>query len=286
MRSETEMMELVLSFARRDDRIRLVGMEGSRLDPEAPRDRFQDYDITYVVTDMASFKSNDAWLACFGRRIIMQKPEAMSLFSPELDGRFSYLMLFTDGNRIDLKLVPLDDLEKYLAGESRLVILLDKDRRLPSPVTPSNRDFIIAPPTAAYFDDCCNEFWWVSTYVAKGLCRKEFLYAADHLNSYVRPGLLRMLAWEAAAKAPHDAVVPGKSYKYLFRYVSPETMYEVEMTYGNASTEEIWDALFRCFALFRQTSQSVSGMLGFPYPDYDRNVSGYTAGLRIQYAAG
>ena len=286
MRSEARMMDLVLSFAREDQRVRLVGMEGSRLDPDAPEDRFRDYDITYIVTDIGSFIADDAWLDYFGRRIIMQKPEAMSLFPPELGGWFSYLMLFTDGNRLDLKLVPLEELQKYLTSESRLTILLDKDGMLPGPVTPSNRDFVVHPPAAAQFDDCCNEFWWVATYVAKGLCRGEFLYAADHLDSYVRPSLLRMLSWEATACRPPGTVVPGKSYKYLFRYAPADTMRQVELSFRNASIAELWDALFLCLELFRRSSKKTGAMLGYPYPDYDENVSAYLSSLRDEFSTG
>lgn len=282
MRSEAEMMDLVLAFARQDERVRLVGMEGSRLDPDAPKDRFQDFDITYIVNDMESFKADDAWLVYFGQRLIMQKPEAMALFPPDLGNWFSWLMLFTDGNRIDLTIVPLDELDKYLNFESRLAILLDKDNRLTAPVVPSNRDFIVHPPSAEFFADCCNEFWWVATYVGKGLCRNEFLYAADHLNSIVRPCLLRMLSWEAVVKAPHLEVVPGKSYKYLFRYIPAQTMRQLERTFHNASVDEIWDALYLCMELFRQSAQAVCTTLNYPYPDHDEQVSGYLRRIREQ----
>ena len=283
LRSEAEMMELILAQAQRDERIRLVGMEGSRLDPDAPKDRFQDYDITYIVTDMESFIRDDEWLDSFGDRIIMQKPEVMSLFPPSLGGWFSYLMLFTDDNRIDLKLVPLEQLDTYLASESRLTILLDKDLRLTAPVTPSNRDFVVRSPTSAQFDDCCNEFWWVSTYVAKGLCRNEFLYAADHLNIYVRPSLLRMFSWEAAVRNPQTEVIPGKSYKYLSRYIPSDIMRQLEASFQNASIAELWDALFLCLKLFRFSSKTVSEALAYPYPDYDTNVSDYLLRLRQEF---
>ena len=72
-------------------------MEGSRTNIHAPRDEFQDYDISFLVTDMASFQQSDNWLDAFGPRIILQKPEAMELFAPELGNWFSYLMLFRDG---------------------------------------------------------------------------------------------------------------------------------------------------------------------------------------------
>ena len=55
MRTEKEMMDLILTFAKNDPRIRVVGMEGSRTNVNVPKDEFQDYDITYLVTDMESF---------------------------------------------------------------------------------------------------------------------------------------------------------------------------------------------------------------------------------------
>lgn len=72
MRSESEMMRLILDLGNRDKRIRLVTLEGSRTNKNVPRDRFQDYDISYFVTDIDSFKSNDEWLEHFGEMIMMQ----------------------------------------------------------------------------------------------------------------------------------------------------------------------------------------------------------------------
>ena len=52
MRSEKEMMGLILNTAREDERIRAVIMNGSRVNPNVKRDCFQDYDIVYVVKDI------------------------------------------------------------------------------------------------------------------------------------------------------------------------------------------------------------------------------------------
>ena len=127
-RSPKEMMSLILDVAARDERVRLVTLEGSRANRNIVPDRFQDYDISYFVTDMDSFVECDDWLEVFGRRIFMQKPEAMELFPPELGNWFSYLMLFADGNRIDLTLIPLEETEDYFVKSDGLVeVLLDKE---------------------------------------------------------------------------------------------------------------------------------------------------------------
>ncbi|NTQ20684.1 aminoglycoside 6-adenylyltransferase, partial [Enterococcus faecium] len=83
MRSEKEMMDLVLSLAEQDERIRIVTLEGSRANINIPKDEFQDYDITYFVSDIEPFIFNDDWLNHFGHIIMMHKPEDMELFLPE-----------------------------------------------------------------------------------------------------------------------------------------------------------------------------------------------------------
>ena len=103
MRTEQEMFDLILGFARKDERVRVAAMNGSRANPNAARDAFQDYDIVFGVTEMAGFLAEDGWLDYFGRRVIMQKPDGMELFPPEGRNRFAYLMLFEDGNRFDTR---------------------------------------------------------------------------------------------------------------------------------------------------------------------------------------
>ena len=74
-----------LSFAKNDPRVR--SWHGRpRTNVNVPKDEFQDYDITYVVTDM-EFKRMINGLLFW--QTIMQKPEAMSLFPPELGNWFS-----------------------------------------------------------------------------------------------------------------------------------------------------------------------------------------------------
>ena len=93
------MLELILSFAKDNDRVRSVIMNGSRADTYVQRDIFQDYDIVFVVSSMDSFVLERSWIKSFGELLIMQTPDENVLFPPSKDG-FAFLMLFTDGNRI------------------------------------------------------------------------------------------------------------------------------------------------------------------------------------------
>ena len=50
MRSEKEMMDIIMNKALSDERIRAVTMEGSRANPNAVHDSYSDFDISYYVT--------------------------------------------------------------------------------------------------------------------------------------------------------------------------------------------------------------------------------------------
>lgn len=273
MRTEQEIMDTILSVAKSDDRIRIVTLEGSRTNINTPKDEFQDYDITYFVTDMKSLLSSDDWLSQFGNIIMMQKPENMELFPPEEKG-YSYLMLFDDYNKIDLTLLPLEDLDDYLNGANLIKVLIDKDCRIKRDIVPTDIDYHVRKPSAREYDDCCNEFWHVTPYVVKGLCRKEILFAIDHLNQILRFELLRMMSWKVGIETGFTVSV-GKNYKFLDKYIPEDLWNRLLSTYRMDSYENVWKSLFICHQLFREVSKEVAELLGFDYPEYDKKVIGY-----------
>ena len=271
------MMELILGVAKADERVRVVGLNGSRTNENVPKDVYRDYDAVYLVTDMESFLADPAWIDVFGERIILQTPEAMSLFPPSLGGWFTYLMLFEDGNRIDLMLIPIEDLGKYLKNDKLLKILLDKDGRVPELPPPTDADYHTKKPTAQNFFDCCNEFFFVSTYVAKGLVRHEMPYAVDHL-AFIRSMLFQMLAWEKAAPGGYT-VSFGKNYKYLLDNLEAPRRAAVLRTYDSSSEVAAWNGLFTLCGLFSESAEIVSGLFGYEVKDYAQRVIPYLQAL-------
>lgn len=273
MRTEKEIYDLVLNFAFQDERIRIVNLEGSRTNVNIPKDNLQDYDITFFVIDMGEFLKSDDWLSVFGNRIMMQKPEDMELFPPEEKG-FSYIMLFDDGVKIDLTLLPVSMLEEYLTRDKLVKIMLDKDNMIKTEIVPTDEDYYIKCPTERKFDDCCNEFWNVATYVSKGLLRGEILFAIDHMNEVLRHELLRMISWYVGTEKGFNFSL-GKNYKFLDKHISKELWDNLLNTYSMSSYEEMWKSFDLCLCLFKKISKKVADSLGYNYPDYDENVTKY-----------
>jgi aminoglycoside 6-adenylyltransferase len=278
MRSEKEILELILKTAQEDDRIRAVHLNGSRVNPNAPRDFFQDYDVIYFVTDVDPYKDNLEWIKRFGELMILQTPDLMDDPPPEDGEHFTYLMQFTDGNRIDLGIFPLHRLDKF-EPESLTVVLLDKDGLFKEIPPASDRDGIPEPPTAKAFADCCNEFWWVSSYVAKGLWRGEILYA-KYFEDVIRTQLFKLLNWYIGMRTGFTTN-PGKMGKYYQNYLEPELWELLMHTYADAEYDHTWDALIKMGELFRELAQAVADHFAFKYSQGDdQRVSAHLLHVR------
>ncbi len=264
MRSESEMLDLILNTARRVERVRAVIMNGSRVNPNAPKDFFQDYDVIYVVTEKESFLADPSWIKIFGDLMILQLPDDMSDPPGEGKDHYAYLMQFADGNRIDLSLIPVSKLDA-LEQDSLTLTLLDKDGILPSFPPPDDSGYLPTPLTAKAFFDCTNEFWWVSPYVAKGLWRYELPYAKQMLDLYVREQLMKMLDWYVGVRTGFQKS-PGKCGKYLEKLLEPELWQVLLRTYSDGDYDHTWGALLTMGDLFRRISIPVADYFGFTYP--------------------
>ena len=169
MRTDKEILELILETAKKLQ-VDAVALSGSRTDTKAPKDEFQDYDVVYVVDDLDNLTRDISWLNQFGRRIIEQEVT--------LGHRRLYLILFEDGNRIDLTLCPKDHINEWVDSEAGFTVLVD-EKDLFESYSPSPQRFWIRPASETDFEKTCNEFWWVSAYVVKGIYRKQVIYATD-----------------------------------------------------------------------------------------------------------
>ena len=265
MRTEAEMLDVILKTAE-TLQVEAVAMSGSRTNPKTPKDEFQDYDVVYVVDDFDILMSDLSWLDYFGKRIIEQEVV--------LDHRRLYLMLFEDGNRIDLTLCPKEHIKEWVDSEAEFIFLEDK-KGLFEYYSPSPQRFWTNPASAIDFENACNEFWWVSAYVVKGICRNQIIYAIDHLYGICQQEFLKILAWQVASA--RWKVDIGKNYKYLFQYLPAEKEKEFSNLLDFSSIEKLSQSLLATMQLFHREAQRLAQKLGF---DYDKEV----AEKMIQYA--
>ena len=265
MRAETEMLDLILQTAK-TLQVKAVAMSGSRTNQNAPKDEFQDYDVVYVVDDFDNLMSDLSWLDYFGKRIIEQEVV--------LDHRRLYLMLFEDGNRIDLTLCLKDHIQEWVDSEAGFTVLEDPEH-LFEPYSPNIERYWTNLASQTDFEKACNEFWWVSAYVVKGICRNQLIYATDHLYGICQQELMKILAWQVASD--RGKVDIGKNYKHLFQYLPAEKEKEFSNLLDFSSIEKFTQSLFTTMNFFHQEAQSLAQKMDF---DYDKEV----AEKMIEYA--
>ena len=258
MRTETEMLDVILKTAE-TLQVAAVAMSGSRTNSQAPQDEFQDYDVVYVVENLDELISDLSWTDQFGKRIIEQEVR--------LGHRRLFLMLFEDGNRIDLTLCPKEHINEWVGSEAGFTVLVD-EKGLFESYSPSPQRYWTIPATETDFEKSCNEFWWVSAYVVKGIYRNQLTYAIDHLYGICQQVLLKVLAWQVASD--RGKVDIGKNYKYLFNYLLAEKENEFSSLLDFSNSDKIIQSLFDTMQLFHKEAQSLAQKMRF---DYDKEVA-------------
>ena len=192
MRKEQEVYQLILNIARKDPRILAVYMNGSRTNPNAVRDIFQDYDIVYVVENTSDFINDKEWIYNFGNILYMQYPDEFPDCPCDKDNFYGWLMQFTDGIRIDLHVESVSHALEYFQKGKLYKILLDKKQLFPEMATATDEQYWIKRPTKEQYLACCNEFWWCSNNIAKGLWIEDY---SQYLATYFGGNISE--AWKA-----------------------------------------------------------------------------------------
>lgn len=284
MRSEQEMFDLIMSVAKSDERVRAVYMNGSRTNPKVKKDTYRDYDIVFVVTETQSFLDNKDFINIFGDIAIVQEPDSNDLgwgSNVDYSRSYTWLMLFKDGNRIDLH-IEIKEASKYL--EDKLTIpLLDKDNCLQKINPPTDEDYYVKRPTEPQFKGCCNEFWWCLNNVAKGIVRDQLPYAMWMYNVVVRDMLVKMIEWHIGIDTDFSVSV-GMQGKYFKKYLSNELYDMYAKTYSDSDYNNFWNAIFTACKLFSIIAPNVADKLGFNYKISEQtNIIEYLNYMRNEF---
>ncbi|MCI9127902.1 MAG: aminoglycoside 6-adenylyltransferase [Eubacterium sp.] len=264
MRLENEMYNLILGVAKNDARIKAVYMNGSRTNENVPKDIFQDYDIVYVVEDTRSFIEDKNWIEIFGEILYMQYPDENPYYPSDKKNSYGYLMQFADGTRIDLTVQSVNYAQKHIKDDKLCRILLDKENILPKIEAATDCQYWVKKPAKEQYLAVCNDFWWCTNNIAKGLWREEIPYVQDMTNYVVRPQLIKMLDWKAGILTGWT-VSTGKSSKYLYQWLPEEEWQMFLSSYFDGNVDNAWKSVFCMCELFRDVAQFVGGKLGWEY---------------------
>lgn len=283
MEKQNHIQNKILDFAKSDDRIRSVILNGSRTNSNVIPDQYQDFDIVFIVKNFNSFLKNRHWIDVLGKPILQQLPDEMELGKdPHVETiSFGFLMIFEGGYRIDLTLFPYEKFETHFKSDSLTLVWLDKDDLFKNIAQPSDKDYHITKPSQQEFTEVCNEFWWCVTNVAKGLKREEIIYAKDMLENVVRPMFWKLIEWNVGYK--HNFKVSlGKSGKFAKKFMSESLYEDVLNTYSNADINSNWDALELILKIFAEEQGKFAKELNYKINTKEiENSTEYISSMRL-----
>ncbi|QKS71493.1 aminoglycoside 6-adenylyltransferase [Paenalkalicoccus suaedae] len=245
------MIERILQVANEYDAIRAVSLHGSRVNPSVEPDRYQDYDIVYYINE----EELPDFTTLYGDILIMQQP------SPHANNTAIYLMLFENGERLDLT---IRSVSLGLQDDSLTQLLLDKDDRF-NPVEPSEKGYVSHLPSQEDFDASYNEVWWCLQSVVKGFRRGQFTYASSMLEQPIRSAIFDQLGWIATSyhDEPKNIGMWGKFTGELL----PEPFIKLlEPTYR----EDLAQAVVAVMTLAEKTEAFLAEREGYKRTDYSR----------------
>lgn len=268
MRNKSEIMNLILKFANKNEDVRAVTLNGSRANPDALVDVYSDFDIEYYVTDVRKFTLDKEWIRVFGEILIVQCPSDWydNPYNYHSQDTFVYLMQFADGNRIDLSVVSLSNIDQEKDNTEPRQVLLNKDSFKELTDSSSTQCYKVQIPGEMEFYNTVNEFRWLTLYIMKGILRKEVYYAKYAYDVLLMPMFIKMVDWKIGVQNEFN-VNTGTHSKYIKRYLDSKELIQFQSVFPNGEYEDIEQKLMIIYDLFHEYECLVGSHL-----NYERNV--------------
>jgi aminoglycoside 6-adenylyltransferase len=281
---EAEVLSKLSAWADREDTIRALILTSSRARADATVDALSDYDVIVAVPDLAAFLDGGAWVRGYGEPLARwgDRHEVLGLETVFCG------VVYADRVKVDYSVWPQALLAR-VAGAAALPddldvgyrVLVDKEGATAGWAPPTQRAHVPAKPSRAEYEALVEEFWWVTTYVAKSLWRGDLFFAKWVLDCDAKAGALRrMLEWRI--ELDHGwALRPGAYGRGLEQLLPGELWVGLAATYVGVGSEESWEALTSTTALFRRVATEVGDALGYAYPErVDAGVAGLLSDVR------
>jgi aminoglycoside 6-adenylyltransferase len=260
MRNLNEELEKLIEFAKANENIRALVLQGSFVNENAPIDDFSDLDPLFFVKDLSEFIENDEWKNQFGNPISFFHDDGIIQDNHKW---YTRLTLYDDGFKMDFGFNSVESAK--FANEMPLYkIYLDKDNIIPKPEVSDERKFYVIKPTESEFLERVNSFFFDTSYVVKALARDEMFFE-KYMEQVLKKKIHKLFEWYIGVKYDFK-VNTGSVGRYFKRYLTPEEWNLLLATYPDANKDNCVKALRASFDLVRYLGTYIAKELGFRYP--------------------
>jgi aminoglycoside 6-adenylyltransferase len=275
----------LVAWGAKQDAVRAMILTSTRALPNAPVDRFSDYDVILILTDIMPFHESRAWMEDeFGPILAMYRDPILP------DGEFqksANVTQFEGDLRIDFSFWPVGLMQRMASEplpdefDAGYKVLLDKDHLTDKLPPPTFKAFIPTPPTEQAYRATIENCFLCATVIAKFLWRDDLVAAKFLLDGEIKhENLIPMLEWRA--QIDHQwSLKPGPYGRGLKQRIRPGLWDELMATFTGAETSEMWDTLHASLALMRRVALEVGENLGYAYPhERERKIIAHLQSVR------
>ena len=147
---QSNVIEKLVRWGEAEPLLRAAILTSSRAIPHAHTDRFSDYDVILILTNIDSFFADRSWLDAFGSVLALYRDPLIVERGFE---RSAYVTQYDDGLKIDFNLWPVELLRQIVAEpqlprefDAGYQVLIDKDNLTVGLKSPTYRSYISTPP--------------------------------------------------------------------------------------------------------------------------------------------
>ena len=281
MRDRLKVLDEILDFAKNNDNIRAVVLQGSLANPINRVDELSDLDPLFYVKDVKEFIEHDEWINKFGV-IISRVYEDWKLAD---DSQFYIKMvIYEDGLKVDFGIAPIEAI-KIIDNLMLYKVLLDKDNLIKPLNIVTEKKFHPNKPTSWEYQKVLNNFFWDITYIAKSLHREEMYFAKfmfENINKMIR----KLLSWHLGITHNWEVNI-GLEGRYLKTLLSEDLWNKVLATFSGSNVVDNWKAIYAACDLARELGKEIADKLDFTYPlEQDVTIVNYLKSIEKMNSKG
>ena len=271
----SELIENIISFGNRDDRIIAIVMVGSQAREENTADQYSDLDLIMIVQDANYFVNANKWLSEIGKHHI-------SFLEKTIDGADEKRVLFDGALDVDFVILTENDAKAALInGDSQKMlcngyrILVDKAgiKSLVPPQQLIRKPYVF--PTEIVYVNVVNDFWYHAIWTSKKLLRGEFWAAKFCLDCNMKNKLLWMIEFyeHTRNKSNYNTWYNGR---FVDSWAGEDIKTLLADSFAHYEKQDMISSLKKTMELFRHLAVCIAASVSYTYPmEADRYSSGW-----------
>lgn len=268
MESDKTIIEKLVSFAEQSDLIQAMILFGSRAREKNAADKYSDYDIIFLVTDVDYFLDTDQWLNQIETYYIsFQEPTAAGgterrvFFSDAMDMDF----LFYDAKKSE-RLAADNIIQSFFSrGYQVLVDKIDFTDAIGRHRPSVQAEEIKTSYTEKEFINLANTFWFHSIWAVKKILRGETWAAKSCVDGYMKDLLRQLLEGYSKAVNGNDFDI-WHDGRFFDNWVDETIKEQLQTAYGSYDSKDILRALNQTMMMFSDVSSRTAACLDYNNP--------------------